>query len=732
MDPKKQPFPEPNIPAKYLKPYDPAATEDHIYRDWLDSGYFNPDNLPERHKEPFSIVLPPPNVTGILHMGSAFMVAIEDIMVRYARMQGKKTLWVPGTDHAAIATQSKVEGEIYKKEGKRRHDIGREELLRRINAFAQESHDNIVNQLKKIGASLDWSREAYTLDEKRNLAVRTTFKKMYDDGIVYRGYRVVNWDPKGQTTISDDEIVYTPGKGKLYTFKYSKDFPITIATTRPETKVGDTAVAVHPDDARYKAYIGKEYDLEFAGEMIRVKVVADKEVNPEFGTGALGVTPAHSHVDYEIAQRHGLPLKPVINEYAKMTVASPLLAGKKVAEARETVVAWLKEQGLLEKEEEIDQNLSTAERTGGVIEPLPKLQWFVDVNKKIPERGNRSLKEIMRDAVLKEGLKILPENFERVYLHWIDNLRDWCVSRQIWFGHRIPVWYRKDATGKEEVYCGVDAPQGDGWAQDEDTLDTWFSSGLWTFSTLGWPEKTKELAAFHPTTIIETGYDILFFWVARMILMSGYLLGTLPFKTVYLHGIVRDEKGRKISKSLGNNIDPVDMGAKYGSDAVRMGLIVGTGPGSDSKIGENKIKGYKNFSNKLWNITRFVLSSTEGVALDKGFGAWAPADKARVDELSSLLAEITREMDEFKYHIVAEKLYGYVWHTYADVIIEESKKIFASGTDAERDSRKQFLLYALDKALRALHPFMPFVTEEIWKDMPIADKKPLIIETWPI
>ncbi|MBP9701944.1 MAG: valine--tRNA ligase, partial [Candidatus Pacebacteria bacterium] len=538
---------------KFLKPYSPLDTEDRIYEGWLKSGYFNPDNLPARHKEPFSIVLPPPNVTGILHMGSALMIAIEDIMVRYARMQGKKTLWIPGTDHAAIATQSKVEKEIQKAEGKSRHDLGREELLKRIDAFAKESHDHIVNQVRKLGASVDWSREAFTLDEERNLAVRTVFKKMYDDGLIYRGYRVVNWDPKGQTTISDDEIVYEERKAKMYTFKYSKDFPISISTTRPETKVGDVAVAVHPTDERYKQYIGKEYDAVFAGAPIHIKIIADEKVEKEFGTGALGVTPAHSMVDYEIAQRHSLEIKPVINEYAKLTVSD--FAGKKTSEARELIVEWLKSQGLLEKEEEITQNISTAERTGGIVEPLPKLQWFIDVNKKF--RDGKSLKDFMLAAG--EKIDILPDRYKKVYFHWIENLRDWCISRQIWYGHRVPVWYKG-----EEMYCGLENP-GEGWTQDEDTLDTWFSSGLWTFSTLGWPNKFDK--QYHPTTIIETGTDILFFWVARMIMMSEYILGEIPFKTVYLHGLVRDERGRKISKSLGNNIDPVDMAKKYGADA---------------------------------------------------------------------------------------------------------------------------------------------------------------------
>jgi valyl-tRNA synthetase len=738
---------------KFTKPYNPAETEDRIYKMWLDSGYFNPDKLPKGEKmpdgtarftEPFSIVLPPPNVTGTLHMGSALMLAIEDIMVRYARMQGKKALWIPGTDHAAIATQSKVEKDISKKEGKSRHDLGREELLKRVDAFATESHDAIVNQMRKMGCSIDWSREAFTLDEKRNLAVRTAFKKMYDDGLIYRGYRVVNWDPKGQTTISDDEIVYEPRKAKLYTFKYSKDIPISISTTRPETKLGDTAIAVHPDDKRYAKFIGKEFDAVFAGEPIHLKVVADASVDPEFGTGALGVTPAHSIADWEMAQRHSLPLKQVINEYAKMTVGNESIKDKKAVDAREAVVAWLRAENLLEKEEEIDQNISTAERTGAIVEPLPKLQWFVAVNKKIASRGGKTLKELMIESVAPGGISIIPDRFEKIYLHWIENLRDWCISRQIWYGHRIPVWYKGLPEKPDEIYCGVDAPKtagkkGDDWIQDEDTLDTWFSSGLWTFSTLGWPDE-KEFAAnrmYHPTTILETGSDILFFWVARMILMSTYLLGEIPFKTVYLHGLVRDGQGRKISKSLGNNVEPLDMIAKYGADAVRMSLIVAVGPGNDSKVGEDKIKAYKNFANKLWNISRFILSSTEidgkAIAYDPNFTKWTPADAAHVERLDALVGEATREMDEYKFYLVGEKLYHYVWHEFADKIIEESKPIIggfgatAAGDAQTQLSRRQFLLHAHRTILKLLHPFMPYVTEEIWGDT----KNPLIVEAWP-
>ena len=776
------------IPEKFLKPYNPTETESRIYEVWEKSGYFNPDKLPSNkpgrgiHGEPFSIVLPPPNVTGTLHMGHAAMLAIEDIMIRYKRMQGFKTLWLPGTDHAAIATQSKVEKDIEKKEGKRRYDLGREELLKRVNAFAAESHDTIVNQVRKMGASIDWSREAFTLDEKRNFAVRTAFKTMYDLGLIYRGSKVINWDPKGQTTISDDEIVYETRKSKLYTFKYGKDtktgelIPVTISTTRPETKLGDTAIAVHPDDARYQSYIGKEYDAVFAGEHIHVKVIADSAVEPEFGTGALGVTPAHSAIDWDMAQRHSLPLKQVIDEHAKMTVgfdeknapsANLIIKGKKVAEARLAVVEWLKSEGLLEKEEDTEQNVATAERTGGIIEPLPKLQWFISVDSKfkiphsnipgITSGSETTLKELMLKAVRSAenptgAIEIIPERFERVYFNWINNLRDWCISRQIWYGHRIPVWYKKVESGKlkvesgaQEMYVGIEAPEkmkmGEGWTQDEDTLDTWFSSGLWTFSTLGWPDvNAVDLKTFHPTSVLETGYDILFFWVARMILMTGCLVGEVPFKTVYLHGLVRDGKGKKMSKSLGNIIDPLDMIAKYGADATRLSLIIGTGPGNDSKLSEDKVKGYKNFSNKIWNITRFILSAAEGerygltsvprIEFDASFKGWTSAEQIYLKQLNDLIVEITKEMDEYKFYLVGEKLYQYVWRELADKILEESKSVLNGEDMNARTARVQFLLYALRTTLKALHPFMPYVTEEIWQDINRGQSL-LIVEEWP-
>ena len=673
------------------------------------------------------------------------MLVIEDILVRYARMKGKKTLWIPGTDSAAIATQARVEKDIQKKEGKNRNDLGREEFLRRIDQFVEENKSTILAQIRAMGSSIDWSRYAYTMDSQRYEAVMTAFIRMYEAGLIYRGNRIVNWDPKGQTVISDDEIEYEERDAKLYTFKYWRDFPISISTTRPETKVGDTAVAVHPEDPRYKKLVGKEFSGEFAGAKLNIKIVADKEVEKDFGTGALGVTPAHSHTDWDIAERFNLDRPQVINEHARMTeTAGSLVAGLKTLEAREKIVVWLKENQLLEKEENIRHNLSLAQRTGGIIEPLPKLQWFVGVNKefKIPHseiQGIKSgdeitLKELMKKSVENGPITILPDSERKKYFHWIDNLRDWCISRQIWFGHRIPIWYRSKIKNEEietEIYCGIDPPPGDGWQQDPDVLDTWFSSALWTFSTLGWPKKTDDLKTYHPTTILETGYDILPFWVARMILMSGFHLGQIPFKTVYFHGLVRDEKGRKISKSLGNNIDPLDMIEKYGTDAVRMSLIIGTVAGADSKISENKIRAYKHFANKLWNVARFILQNIGEETLDDGFLDRNQYDEELRAERSKFLEDVTKDMENFRFYLAAEKLYHYVWHRLADKIIEESKPILENGSPEEKSRRRQFLLHTLDKLLKALHPFMPFITEEIYSKLPGNSGKILMIEEWP-
>ncbi|OGI71515.1 valine--tRNA ligase [Candidatus Nomurabacteria bacterium RIFCSPHIGHO2_02_FULL_35_13] len=703
---------------RLLKPYDPKETESKIYKLWEKSGFFNPNNLPERHKEFFSIVLPPPNVTGTLHLGHALEDSIQDMIVRYKRMAGFKTLWVPGTDHAAIATQSKVE-KLLEKEGIRKNDIGREEFLKRVKIFAQNSHDGIISQIKKMGASLDWSREAFTLDEKRNIAVKTAFKQMYDDGLIYRGNRMVNWDPKGQTVISDDEIVYEEKKGKFYTFKYG---PFEIGTARPETKFGDKYVVIHPDDKRYKDWKHmQKITVEWINGPIEATIIKDEMIDMGFGTGVMTITPWHSHEDFALAEKYKLDKEQIIDKYGKLLPIAGEFVGMKIGDAREKIVEKLKEKGLLVSVDENYVNrVATAERTGGTIEPQIMLQWFINVNKPIKERGNKTLKDLMREPIEKGEIKIIPEHFEKVYYHWIENLRDWCISRQIWYGHQIPVWYRKN-----EIYCGIEAPTDKGWEQDPDTLDTWFSSSLWTFSTLGWPEKTKDLKSFHPTSLINPGYEILFFWVARMILMSQFLIGEIPFKTVFLHGILRDKNGKKFSKSSGNNIDPVEIIEKYGADALRMSLISGTGSGNDSNYDENKVKGYKNFANKIWNITRFILKNIKGSKYDPSIS------NNLTEEFKIIVEDITSDMDNYRFHLAAEKIYQYIWHKFADEILEESKKIIKVG-DKQAEERKSALLLIWNDCIKILHPFMPFVTEEIWSIIKKRDKDDLImVAKWP-
>lgn len=858
------------------KAYDHSQVEDKIYKLWMDSGYFNPDNLPAKEglpdaekREPFTISLPPPNVTGVLHMGHAFEDTIQDAVIRFQRMLGKRALWVPGTDHAAIATQAKFEKEHYKQKKKSRHDYSREEFFQMIQEFAMENQKGILSQLHKLGLSLDWSRLAFTLDEQRETAVKIAFKEMYEAGLIYQAHRVINWDPKGQTTVSDDEIEHEEIKAKMYTFRYSKDFPISISTTRPETKLGDTAVAVNPHDKRYQQYVNKEYNINFCGTPLRIKIIADKEVDPAFGTGALGVTPAHSMIDYEMAKRHNLPLISVINEFAKMTVGNPEIRGKKTIEARQIIVEKLKAEGLLEKEEEISQNLSKAQRTGGTIEPLPKLQWFIDVNKKFKIKNSKikgiqsgqevTLKDIMVQTVTSGQISIMPERFKKTYFHWIENLRDWCISRQIIYGHRIPVWYcknsikvmgfagdivsqvfdsktltyrlrdhglsagdkvafedsstkkffgygiitevKKTTVGeidlkdvrhwktykkREELiaafkrhhpekevaestpawlytykfhretpsqgcdktivsvenpiiclYCGQQTLE-----QDTDTLDTWFSSGLWTFSTLGWPNKTDDLKIYHPTSVMMPGYEILFFWVARMILMSGFLLGDIPFHKVYLHGIVRDRQGRKFSKSLNNGIDPLEMTAKYGTDALRMALVFGAAPGNDVIFDEQKVKGMKHFANKLWNISRFVITnlpphpSSPSRGEEKGGGeptGMTDADKNILTKLDAVIKSVTKNLENFQLHEAAQEIYQFTWHEFADIYIEASKKQMQDAKLAE--NTKKLLLHILINAIKLLHPFMPFVTEEIWSKLyeeKLLGKDPmLMVSKWP-
>ncbi len=733
------------MPLDFSKPYHASEVEPEIYKRWEESGFFTPERLPllrqgsggqaNERKEPFTIIMPPPNVTGILHVGHALMLVVQDALIRFERMRGKKALWLPGTDHAAIATQAKVEEILYKEEGKTKHDLGREEFLRRVEEYAQKSRDTIVNQIKKMGSSCDWTREAYTLDEPRSRAVRTAFKRMYDEGLIYRGARIVNWDPKLQTTVSDDEVEWKEERTPFYYIKYG---PFTIATARPETKFGDKYVVMHPDDPRYGEYQdGQKLEVEWINGKITATVIKDEVVDREFGTGVMTITPWHDTTDFEIARRHNLDKEQIIDFEGKLLPIAGEFNGMHIKKARPLIVEKLKEKGLLVKvDENYTHRIATNSRGGGVIEPQIKLQWWIDVNKEFVLKDSRlegikagdkvTLKKLMRQAVESGQIKITPERFEKIYFHWIDNLRDWCISRQIWYGHRIPVWYRG-----EETYCGEELPKGEEWEQDPDTLDTWFSSGLWTFSTLGWPDKTEDLKTFHPTDVLETGYDIIFFWVARMILMTTYHLGDIPFKKVYLHGLVRDAEKQKMSKSRGNIVDPLEMIGQYGADALRMGLIVGNPPGNDLALSQDKVKGHKHFANKIWNASRFVISNVNDINAIGKPQSLTEQDERNLQELRAMTKEITEDMEHFRLYLAAEKLYHYFWHTFADKIIEEAKPRLKSGNEEDRRSAAYAIREILSTSLKLLHPFMPFITEEVWQNLPGRTDSLLIVEPWP-
>ncbi|MAZ56884.1 valine--tRNA ligase [bacterium] len=728
------------IPALFLSPYDPAEHEDKIYAMWEKSGYFNPDKCIEAgvthaDAEPFTIVLPPPNVTGTLHMGHASMLATEDILMRYNRMKGKKALWIPGTDSAALATQSKVEGILYKKEKKRRDEIGREALMERIEEFVEDSKKTIINQTKKMGSSLDWDRYAFTMDDTRYKAVTEAFIRMYNDGLIYRGARSVNWDPAMQTTVSDDEVVYEETNSPFYYFKYG---PFTIGTVRPETKFGDKYVVMHPDDDRYKEYEhGQQIEVEWINGPITATIIKDDAADPEIGTGVMTITPWHSTIDFEIAERHGLDKEQIINEKGCLLPIAGEFAGMHIKKARSAIVEKMQAKGLIERIEEDNINkVATNERGGGMIEPQIKEQWFIDVNKEfvmgpsaipgVNEGETVTLKTLMQKAVSDSGVTIYPDRFERVYYNWINNLHDWCISRQIWYGHRIPAWFKDGA-----IKVQIDSP-GEGWTQDPDTLDTWFSSGLWTMSTLGWPENTDDFRTYHPTSVLETGYDILFFWVARMILMSTYLVGQIPFKNVYLHGLVRDEKGKKMSKSLGNIIDPLEMIGKYGADATRLSLVVGAAPGNDMPLSEDKIKAYKKFANKLWNISRFVLTNVADADFEQ-VPELSTEDTKIIKNLHQAIDEVSANIDKFNLYLGAEKIYHYVWHELADIVLEESKEVLNGDDEKAKYARQYVLKECLVSSLKVLHPFMPFITETIWQELPdnVRDREILMVAKWP-
>ena len=706
------------------KAYQPKDFETSTYQRWEQSGFFNPDNLLKKG-EPFSISLPPPNATGILHLGHAVMIAIQDLMIRYWRLRGRAALWLPGEDHAAIATQNVVEKKLHKEDGKNRYDYGRDEFIKRVNEFIASSRSTIRDQIKAMGASCDWSRERYTLDEGLSRAVREVFVRMYHDGLIYRGKRIVNWCYRCGTTLADDEVEYKEQKTPFYYLKYG---PITISTARPETKVLDKVIIVHPDDKRYQGYIGKSFDVPWIDGMVKATVVADKVAEMETGTGAMTITPAHSFVDFELAQKYGFEIVDIIGPDGKLTANAGKFAGLNVKEARIAILDELKKKDLVEKiDEEYIHNLSICYRCGTPVEPLPSEQWFVAVDKPF-KRGlfhRTTLKKLAIAAVSTGKIKIVPERFAKIYDHWMKNLHDWCISRQIWFGHRVPAW---KCISCGEWFVGQAKPstclkcKASNLEQDPDTLDTWFSSSLWTFSTLGWPDKTKDLATYHPTSVMETGYDILFFWIARMVLMTQYSLGDIPFRTVYLHGLVRDKQGRKMSKSLGNGIDPIAMIDKYGADALRLSMIIGTTPGNDFRLYDEKIAGYRNFVNKLWNIVRFANLTAELKIVEIPPEAKTLADKWILSRFARVADLVTKKIESYSFSEAGEALYDFTWHELADWYLEVAKI---------EGNKQKILSYLITQLLKLWHPFTPYVTETLWRETFGEAAGLLMVQSWP-
>jgi valyl-tRNA synthetase len=705
------------------KAYNPSNFEDLIYSKWEESGFFNPDNLELNKNTPsYTIILPPPNITDKLHMGHSVMLAIEDILIRWHRQRGFKTLWLPGTDHAAIATQNAVEKKILKEKGLTRHDLGRKKFLREVFSFVEDTQAIILKQIKKMGASLDWSRLAFTLDEKRQKAVKQMFVDMYKAGAIYRGKRIVNWCPHCQSTLSDDEVEYKEKEAKLYTFYYSHELPIAISTTRPETKLGDTAIAISPKDDRYSKYKGKNYKLDFLGINLNLKIIEDFSVDKDFGSGALGVTPAHSLVDWNMAQKHDLSIIQVIDERAKIKLGFGKYSNLDVLSAREKIVEDLKKNNLLIKEEIINNNLSICYRCGATIEPLLSKQWFVAVNKPLKKLNNKSLKEAALAVVEKNEIEFIPTRFKSNYLNWMNNLHDWCISRQIDFGHSLPVWYNNK---ENDVYVGLTEPKGNNWTKDKDTLDTWFSSGMWTFSTLGWPdnfikgEKSGDLVKFHPTQVLETGYEIITLWVSRMIMMSLFALNEIPFSQVYLHGMILDEKGKKMSKSKGNGVDPLELIEKYGADAVRLSLLTGSTPGTDSRYSEEKVENKRNFINKFWNIARFILNSIDGQKINNKPEIKTLADRWILHKFLEIVLLTNKRLENKEFSLAIEELINFTWNDLANWYLEIVKI---------EKNKEDILSFLLTNLLRLWHPFAPYVTETIWQSW---QKDLLMIQKYP-
>ena len=703
------------------KTYDPKAVEDKLYSFWNDSGFFHAEVNPK--KKPYTIVIPPPNVTGQLHMGHAFDETLQDVLIRTKRMQGYEALWMPGTDHAGIATQIKVEENLRKEEGKTRYDLGREEFLKRVWDWKHKFGNRIISQLKKLGSSCDWERERFTMDEGCSKAVREVFVNLYNKGLIYKGHRIINWCPHCATALSDAEVEYETQPGKLWHIRYplaDGSGDLVVATTRPETFMGDTGVAVNPNDERYKHMIGKTCILPIMNR--EIPIFGDEYVDMEFGTGCVKVTPCHDPNDFEMGQRHNLEQILVFNEDATVNANGGKYEGMDRYECRKAVVKDLEEGGYLVKIEDHEHNVGTCYRCGTTVEPMTSAQWFVKM---------APLAKPAMDVVNEGKTKFVPDRFSKTYLRWMENVHDWCISRQLWWGHRIPAFYCDDCgemTVSKTDVCTCPKCGGTHIHQEEDVLDTWFSSALWPFSTLGWPDKTKELEYFYPTSTLVTGYDIIFFWVARMIFSGVEHMGETPFKTVYIHGLVRDAQGRKMSKSLGNGIDPLEVIDQYGADALRFTLATGNSPGNDMRFSDERVQASRNFCNKIWNASRFIQMN---LTIDKDKAVELPAelaleDKWIISKFNTLVADVTRNIDQYELGLAASKLNDFIWENFCDWYIEIAKTRLQTGDE----NVQKVLCYVLSGAMQLLHPFMPFITETIWQALP-HEGPSVMVSKWP-
>ena len=705
------------------KQYDPKDVEDRIYKMWLDGKYFHAKC--EEGKDTYTIVIPPPNITGQLHMVHALDNTLQDILIRFKRMQGYDTLWLPGTDHASIATEAKIV-EAMKKEGITKEDIGRDGFLERAWEWKRQYGGRIIEQLKKLGSSCDWDRERFTLDEGCNKAVREVFVKLYEKGLIYRGERIINWCPHCKTSISDAEVEYEEQAGHFWHLRYpfvDGSGYLELATTRPETLLGDTAVAVNPNDERYKDLIGKELDLPIVHR--KIPVVADDYVEMDFGTGVVKITPAHDPNDFEVGLRHNLPVICVMTDDAKIVEDYPKYAGMDRYEARKAIVADLEAEGALVKVEDYTHNVGTCYRCGTTVEPAVSKQWFVKM---------KPLATPAIDAVKNGETKFVPQRFEKVYFHWLENIRDWCISRQLWWGHRIPAWYCEECgeitVSREDAHkcahCGSEKI-----VQDTDTLDTWFSSALWPFSTLGWPDQTEDLKHYYPTNTLVTGYDIIPFWVMRMMFSGLEQTGEVPFDTVLIHGLVRDSQGRKMSKSLGNGVDPLEVIDTYGADALRFSLATGNSPGNDMRYIPERVEASRNFANKIWNAARFILMNLENDnVLPINTADFALEDKWIISKYNTLVKDVTENLDRFELGMAVQKLYDFIWDVFCDWYIEICKSRLNGEDEAAKNTARSVLVYVFTNTLALLHPFMPFITEEIWQTMPHSGDA-LMVTDWP-